>query len=216
MIIAITGPDGSGKSTAAAKVCALLEAAHGPGSVRIASAWDAVGASGLFRSREEVSRYFNGLEPQARCLFILHAMSQSVALAKKSDAKFILIDGHFYKYAASELAYGTPQATVLGACQGFEKPDQVFYLGIDPESAWARKEETSSYERGGAEGRESFLEFQKRMLAAWQLLDRKFGPWHHLSPFNTPDETAGAIVQAIVVKGKQECAKAELSPTPSS
>ena len=87
MIVAITGPDGSGKSTAAAKVAALLDAKHGAGAARVASAWDAVAASGLFPSREAVSRYFTGLEPQARCLFILHAMSQSLALASSSNGR---------------------------------------------------------------------------------------------------------------------------------
>jgi len=215
MIIAITGPDGSGKSTAATGAAALLDSTHGPGSARVASVWDAVAASGLFPSREAVTRYFTGLEPQARCLFILHAMSQSVALARKSSARFILVDGHFYKYAASELAYGTPEATVLGACQSFERPDRVCYLGIDPESAWARKKETSTYERGGADGRDSFLEFQSRMLRAWDLLEARFGPWHHLSPFGSPEETANAIVEAISKKGHPEWAKPTLSPTPS-
>jgi thymidylate kinase len=214
-VVAITGPDGSGKSTACFKVSELLNARFGAGSARVASAWDAVAASGLFPTREAVTSYFTGLEPQARCLFILHAMSQSIALAKKADPRFLIIDGHFYKYAASELAYGTPEAVALGACHGFEAPDRVFFLGIDPATAWKRKSAASSYESGGASGHEAFLEFQRRMSHSWEVLEARFGPWYHLSPFNRPDETARQICEHILSEAKDDCRAQAPSLTPS-
>jgi dTMP kinase len=215
LTIAITGPDGSGKSTACLKVAELLNARFGPRSARVSSAWDAIAASGLFPSREAVSRYFTGLEPHARCLFILHAVSQSVALARKENPRFLLVDGYFYKYLASELAYGTPEPVALGACRGLESPDRIFFLGIDPAAAWKRKAAASSYESGGAQGHEAFLEFQRRMSHSWELLEARFGPWHHLSPFNTPDETAGQICEHVLAKEKDHW-KDSPSLTPSS
>jgi len=216
-LVAITGPDGSGKSTACFKVAALLDERFGAGSARVASPWDAVWASGLFPSRESVQKYFKELDSHARTLFILHAISHSLALAKREGPRFLLLDGYFYKYVASELAYGAPEPVALAACQGFETPSHVFYLTVDPATALKRKSAASSYESGGAEGREAFLEFQRRTSRSWDLLELRFGPWHHLSPFNSPDETARQIFERLTSEAKEPCEKPKaLSLTPSS
>ncbi|HUP58552.1 MAG TPA: hypothetical protein VM598_13930 [Bdellovibrionota bacterium] len=189
--IAITGPDGSGKSTAAGRVSELLSGRFGADSVRIASVWDALSSSGLFTSRESVADYLGRLEPVARCLFIFHAMSQSLSLALKAEPRFLLIDGHVYKYAASELAYGVADEIVLGAARGFARPDRVFFLEIDPATAQDRKQSVSRYEQGES----GFLEFQDRMGQTWRKLEERFGPWRHIPAGGSPGETAQLIFE---------------------
>jgi dTMP kinase len=217
-LIAITGPDGSGKSTACYKSAELLNARLGAGAARVSSAWDATEASGLFPTRESVQAYFKSLAPHARTLFILHAVSHSLALAKEANPRFLLIDAYFYKYVASELTYGTPESVALAACQGFDAPERVFFLGIDPATAWKRKLVASSYESGGAEGHAAFLEFQRRMSQSWEVVEARFGPWHHLSPFNRPDETARQICEHLLSETSKSCQETAqaISPTQSS
>ena len=76
-IIAVTGPDGSGKSTLCARLCESLGAAK-------VSVWDAMASSGLFATKGAVAKYFEDLDGPSRTLFIYHALSRSMDLAIRS------------------------------------------------------------------------------------------------------------------------------------
>jgi thymidylate kinase len=187
--VTLTGPDGSGKSTACARVARLLTQRYGEGSVSRASVWDALSGSRVFSSKDAVTEYLATLDGSARTLFILHAMRQSIALAARAGARIVLIDGGCEKYAASELAYGVPEDIVLGACRAFPPSDLTLFLEVDPESAWSRKLQASRYEQGGESGgqREGFIRFQARMGAAWKRLEARLGPWKHLPAGDDPE-----------------------------
>jgi dTMP kinase len=178
MIVAVTGPDGSGKSTVCEQIKKDLQERWGPQSVAKVSIWDSAAQPGLFSSMEQVVQYLSELEGGTRTLFLYHALSRSMDLAHRKKPKLILVEGYWFKYAATEIAYGVPEDFVLGAAQIFEKPTLTLHLDISPELALKRKEQrVSQYEKGG----QSFVEFQRMLAPIWFQIESKFGPWTHLN-----------------------------------
>ncbi len=191
-MVVITGPDGSGKSTACKGAALKLTEQFGKDSIGCASIWDSMTATGNFK-KEAVVRYLSTLGGPARTLFLFHAMRHSVELALAKAPKLLLVDSYFYKYAASELAYGTTPSIVAGAVAGFEKPALTLYLDVDADAALKRKGQTSEYESAGG----NFLNFQKSMQAHWKQLEAEHGPWIHISSCETAEATLTKVVAAI-------------------
>jgi len=181
-LVVITGGDGSGKTTVCRAVQAQLEKEWGAGTVAVASIWDSIEESGLF-TKEQVGQYLGHLEGKARTLFLFHSMLNGVALAEKKKPKWIVADSYFYKYAAIERAYGVDAGTVNGASVGFRKPEAVYFLEVDPKTAWARKKKATAYESGGSGGEEQkFITFQSKLSKTWAEIEATHGgSWIHLS-----------------------------------
>ncbi|MBI3557176.1 MAG: hypothetical protein HY074_13005 [Deltaproteobacteria bacterium] len=191
-MVVVTGPDGSGKSTACKGAAMRLEEQFGKGTIGAASIWDSMTATGAFK-KEAVVRYLSALGGPARTLFLFHAMRHSVELALAKAPRLLVVDSYFYKYAASELAYGTASSIVRGAAVGFEKPALTLYLDVEVAAALKRKKETSQYESDGGD----FLKFQKSMQAHWKQLEAEHGPWIHISSCETAEATLTKVVAAI-------------------
>lgn len=201
LLIAVTGPDGSGKSTACSSASRLLSEKLGPGAVAEVSVWDALrpipGIQTPFGSRREAEAYLAALDGPSRTLFIFHALRRSLQLALASSARVLLLNGYWYKYAVSELGYGVDEDVVRGAARAFPRPGGVFFLDIDPETAWERRRVSTRYEGGGdASG---FLAFQRRLRPVWERLRSvEAPPWVTLSALDAPETVARRIAEGAV------------------
>ncbi|MBI3544191.1 MAG: hypothetical protein HY075_13050 [Deltaproteobacteria bacterium] len=193
-MVVVTGPDGSGKSTACAAVVAALQSKYGKESVASANIWDSM--EGNF-DKEAVVRYLGELDGAARVLFLFHALKHSVDLAQAKEPKLLLVDSYFYKYAAAEFTYGTAPKLVLGAAAGFEKPELTICLDLDAETALQRKGDSSRYESGGGK----FTEFQKKMRTHWAVLESQYGPWTHVPAADAPEVVAAKVIAHIEAAG---------------
>ena len=191
-IVVITGPDGSGKTTACTGAALKLAAQFGKNSIGCANIWDSMIATGTFK-KEAVVRYLSSLSGPARTLFLFHAMRHSVDLALAKEPRLLLVDSYFYKYAATELAYGTPENIVRGAALGFEKPALTLHLDVELEVALKRKTETTKYESDGGD----FIQFQKSMQVHWKQLEAEHGPWIHISSCETAEAALTKVVAVI-------------------
>lgn len=165
-LIVITGPDGSGKSTVIGELVKRI-----PNSIEV-SIWDAM-RGGLFSSKQAVDEYLCTLHPDARSLFLAHAMTQSMGMAQKSNAEVLLINAYFFKYFTTERALGTSPQLLEDLAEQFPQPDLVIFLESEPTLGASRKKRLSKYECGTMDATmENFLEFQTKALQKWQNYDR--------------------------------------------
>jgi len=184
-VIAVTGPDGSGKST----LCARLSEALGAARV---SVWDAMASSGLFATRGAVAEYFQDLDGPSRTLFIYHALSRSMDLAARSGARILLVEGYWYKYAVTEIAYGVDPKFVEAAASAFQKPLLTIRLDVAAEESWSRKSAPTAYESGDAEApgvpsEARYVAFQSRLRPIWESLEGRHGPWARVPAGASPE-----------------------------
>ena len=106
-LIAVTGLDGTGKSTLLKHLKVAYPEAY------FATIWDLFSASentSLFQSRYAIDKYICALTPNSRLLFLMHALRFSTDRAIACDAKIVILDGYVYKYLASEIALGADEA----------------------------------------------------------------------------------------------------------
>jgi thymidylate kinase len=207
--IAVTGPDGSGKSTTCRMLVEALKKELSPDAVREVAIWDALGSS-AFPDKAAVMRHAGELVGAARTLFIFQLYAQAMAQAEASGAPVLVCNGHWFKYAVSELGYGVPPAAVFGAARVFAPVDLTFYLALDPIEAWRRRRRASVYEQGLIAGsaantelkhdtswlseEERFIVFQRHLGRHWQKMARDFGPWVQLGPSYTREARAETIL----------------------
>jgi thymidylate kinase len=181
--IAITGPDGAGKSTVCERVVRQLRGVE-------VSVWDFLERGVPFRSKAETLAHVARLDGVERMLTIIELLRASMRLADDKPGDVLVLNGYWYKYAASELAYGVPAAAVAEAVADFPEPTCTFFLELAPEEAWRRKGKGSSYERGLMRGTHrpgsldpgaQFVDFQRKIRPHWDELERRHGPWTHIS-----------------------------------
>jgi len=182
-LVAITGPDGAGKSTICTAIAGQL------GAVEV-SVWDSLGRGGPFASKAEVLAAVSELDGVERMLTIFDLLRRAMRLAAEEGAETLVLNGYWYKYAASELAYGVPEAAVAAAVKDFPVPACTFFLDLGADEAWRRKGVGSAYERGLMRGThrpagrtpgEQFVEFQRKIRGHWEALERAHGPWTRIS-----------------------------------
>lgn len=189
MLIAVTGPDGAGKSTICKKMYNYFIQNLNEKSVTISSVWD--NYEDLFFSQQNAQNYLKKLDKYARSLFILHAIQRTLDIAKKKEKKIIIIDSYWYKYIVSEIALGVPRDFLLQAIKIFPKPDLTLYLEISPEVASQRKSHITEYEQGifsNDNGKEQFINFQSKLQNIWKEIEFISGPWFHISGQQSPEK----------------------------
>jgi thymidylate kinase len=211
-LVAVTGPDGTGKSTLVASVVARLGMQGGGGtpggrspdqkgdwpSAATVQVWDAL--VGLLPQADAV-RYLGRIGDRSRALLLLHAASRALDLAHERRVELIVLDGYWYKYAVSEIEQGAPPE-LFAACEtAFPRPDVVFALDLPVDEALRRKRATSAYERGlgrhGDSEDDAFVAFQTRLRDRWAALEARVGPWVHLSSTDPPEVLVDAVLARI-------------------
>ncbi|WP_069163740.1 aminotransferase class III-fold pyridoxal phosphate-dependent enzyme [Nocardia altamirensis] len=195
-MICIAGGDGSGKTTQVARLAAAFES-HGQ-TVASVTIWDAfldpsVASKLPFDRPGQIYQYLQLLNPLARTHFLFHAMQLALDLAAARGPDVLLVNAYWYKYYATEVAYGGDPAVLRALASGFPEPDLTFHLGISPQDALSRKNKRSDYESGYGDQQE-FLEFQSRAHEAIGALSTEFG-WIELDG-TAPADTITADILA--------------------
>lgn len=182
--IVLTGPDGSGKSTLAS----LLNSHFSEMGAAVAQVtiWDAIHTTNRFSSKAEVLQHLDMLKSLDRTKFILESFKRAIDWSSRQPWDVRIIDGHWYKYAAVEMALGQCWATIkpmlieLGLLH--EKIDHQFYLQISPKLALKRKESITPYESGYSNKKEvGFVSTQLAQKFLWKNIESEFGPWIYLN-----------------------------------
>jgi len=172
-LIAITGMDGTGKSSLITSLCGQNA------SMKDVSIWDPM-KSGLFQSKQDIDQYLCHLSPNARVQFLSHALTESLHMAMESKMEVLLLNAYYYKYFASELALGASPDLVSGLISTFPRPDRVIHLTIPIQIASTRKKKYSMYECGLNEpNQSSFIDFQLKVAPQWSFFDQT--DWFHVS-----------------------------------
>jgi len=216
-LIAITGPDGSGKSTLCSELKERLSYFYGESEVVIVSIWDGIEHNQLFCSKEEATAFLATLKGHTRTLFMFHAMSLAIDMARQTAPNIIIVDGYWYKYAVSEIGFSVEKETVLSAAAGFEKPDLTFYLDLSLEDRTARKKHFSRYETGtsgqtsGQEAEAKFKKYQQTQAQMWQELESIQGPWIHLDSNLSTEKLSIEAYNRILPEFKKEAVDRETS-----
>ncbi len=167
-LICITGPDGAGKSTLIANVCKSLQDVH------VAGIWDILsGNAGLpLGDKTAIDNYLCALTPNARLLFLTHALQFACDRAENSGKKIILWNSYYYKYFASEITLGADHKLAEMLAGFFNTPALTLFLELDAHAAAARKKKLTRYECGLAVTPDaaSFIAFQMEVQKTWKLL----------------------------------------------
>lgn len=113
-------------------------------------------------------------EPIARTLFLQSLIKNTLDKIER-DTDVVIFNGYWYKYAASEAAYGIPLSFWSSAAsQYFPKPDVSIYLDVPFEHCLKRRQHWTPYESGKARywgGRPlSHEDFQKAIHQNFRLL----------------------------------------------
>ncbi|WP_299255328.1 P-loop NTPase fold protein [uncultured Aquimarina sp.] len=180
-IICITGPDGSGKSTL---ISNLINEVSNTMEVTI---WDALNnkEGTLFSTKKDIDDYLCLLSPNARLLFLAHALQYAIDKALTSDVEIVFINAYYYKYFSSEKVLGADQKLIDALISNFPIPDKTIFLSVSPQISTARKKYLSRYECGcRAATLEHFIDFQKKVNLTfetyiqpeWFILDAKNSP----------------------------------------
>jgi hypothetical protein len=107
--------------------------------------------------------YLSGIDSISRCLFIFHALWESLQRARQGPEDILLLVGYWYKYAVVEELLGTPPTLLASLTDLFPVPERAIWLDLAPGEAARRKPEFTRYECGGQNpGRDTFQLFQER------------------------------------------------------
>lgn len=164
-IICVTGPDGSGKSTLIENLVSELP------SAKEVTIWDALNNQDaiLFNNKKDVDDYLCILSPDARLLFLAHALKYAIDKALESGSETIFLNAYYYKYFASEAALGAHKDLVSKLEISFPVPDKTIFLSLPPEISASRKKHLSRYECGCKEATlKNFIDFQKKANLAFE------------------------------------------------
>jgi hypothetical protein len=168
-------------------VCSAVAAQLGAHEVTV---WDAVGRGAPFACKDDALEHLAELDGVARMLTIFDLLRRALRLPEARDASTMVLNGYWFKNAASELPYGVPRMSVAAAVTDFPAPSSTFFLDLEPEAACARIGGGSDYERGLMRGTHhpvsddpgaQFLEFQHKVRGHWHDLERRRGPWTRIS-----------------------------------
>ncbi len=181
-IICVTGPDGSGKSTLIANLVNTLSNA-----VEV-TIWDALNNDqvALFSTKRDVDHYLCLLSPDARLLFLAHALKYAVDTAMESGIETIILNAYYYKYFASEATLGADIKLIKTLVSTFPIPDKTIFLSLPPEMCASRKKHLSRYECGCKEATlENFIDFQKKTALVFKSY--KQPEWFVLNAEHSPE-----------------------------
>ncbi|MER8235558.1 thymidylate kinase [Streptomyces sp. NPDC094049] len=182
MLLALTGTDGVGKSTVSrALVTELNRRGH---RARTVDRWDIVAddrypaARFLSHDIRDIRTCVADMPGTSRLLFLVWSMAMALEGLREDPDEIVVVDGYWMKHAASEIVYGLEPSWVEAVVAGLPAADLTVRLGLDPSTAWRRKQgDLVPYECGmdPACAEESFLAHQRSISGH---LDRWTGRHH--------------------------------------
>ncbi|MEU7784940.1 thymidylate kinase [Amycolatopsis sp. NPDC049159] len=203
-VVAVVGADGAGKSTLTALLAERLTAA-GHAAARV-DRWDIADAgryphASCLTGDVAVARRCAALMPAGpRLLFLLWASALALADRPGEPGEILLLDGHWQKHAASEVAYGADVSWVEAVGAGLPAADVTVFLRIAPEDAWARKDGKPVPFECGMDlscSRESFLAHQRSITGTLDRWAARDG-WLVLDARTPADRLAARLVPRVL------------------
>ena len=196
-LICITGMDGSGKSTL---IKLLMEKQAGiiPSSVYDLLILPELRGNPPVVIGKGIDEYLSIMHPEGRFLFLLHAYYEGLMYRMSQNPPYIIADGYWYKYFATEAAMGGNIPYMQNVAAIFPAPDMIFYLQVPDEIATERKGKFTGYECGYADVRNenSFMELRKKSVPHLEkLLEKK--PHITLNGCSSPGENAEIVLGMI-------------------
>lgn len=180
-LIVVEGADGSGRSTQIAELVNWLEGSgHATKQVGLKR-------STLVSEELEQAKRGNILSRTTLSLFYATDFAdqlENVILPALKAGFLVLADRYIYTLMARDLARGMDRGWLRNLYGMAIVPDAVFYLKVSPENLVQRnfaKDFTLDYWESGMDlglSRDmfdSFIEYQKRMIAQFEELQREFG-----------------------------------------
>ncbi|MFI8828819.1 thymidylate kinase [Streptomyces sp. NPDC053431] len=169
MLLALTGTDGTGKSTVTRAVVSTLRARGY--RARVVDRWDIV-AGPDFPSASFLPDDVPGIRSRVadmpvvpRFLFLMWSMGMALQAGRPAAGDEVLVlDGYWMKHAAAETAYGLDESWVREVVSALPVPDVTVRLRLPLEDAWARKQgDLVPYECGmdPSTSRAAFLTHQR-------------------------------------------------------
>jgi thymidylate kinase len=204
LIVCVTGPDGSGKSTQVKSLARRLRQAGR--SVATSTIWDqlsdpAFDGHRLFERQSDADEYLALLAPTSRMHFLCHAISESMTRALAEHSDVLLLNAYWYKYFATEVAHGGDRSTLRAIAAALPKPDVTFYLRISITETAQRKATFTGYETGLAATRspEAFASFQPPALAELEALAAELD-WTALAGDGAQRDIAERLLEEVTAK----------------
>ncbi len=162
--VVITGPDASGKDTQIERLSSHLKS-RGLTAQTLSiknSLQDFSEVADIKTLNSILNVFLIKFEPQARSHFLLSLLKNSIA-KMKSDCDVVLYNGYWFKYLASESAYGVDKSFWIKNIESLPKPDLTIGLKASWESCKLRRSQWSAYEKGQAHVTSSLEVFQTKM-----------------------------------------------------
>lgn len=148
-IITLIGADASGKDTQIAMMKSHLESIGK--SVQVITIWDSLSEFAAIEDKkilkQTVETFLLKFEPEARSFFLLSCLKNSESKIDTTK-DYILLNGFYHKYWASEMAYGVSSDFWKKNKDVFRSSDKIFYLKTPLEVCLSRKQHWSNYEQG--------------------------------------------------------------------
>jgi len=194
--LVFTGTDGAGKSTQIGRTIARL--AERGLTARRYDKWDAYDRGRFPECRfvreplEDLRRCIAEMEGEARAMFLFWIIATTLKGLGTCDVD--VLDGYWYKHAASELTLGASRRLIGALSAALPPADHVLYLRVDPERALARKPEVTRYEcgRDPEMSPDSFLRHQHRLRAILDGWAKESG-WAVIDANRPPDQVSAEV-----------------------
>lgn len=179
-IITLMGADASGKDTQLAVLKKHLEAQHK--KVQVITIWDSLSEFSAVNDKKSlqqiVGTFLLKYEAHARSFFLMACLKNSVSKID-STCDYVLLNGFFQKYWASEMSYGVESALWEQNHSQFPVSDKIIYLKTPVEVCMARKTSWSDYEQGHGlfVDQKKYLsreEFQKELHSHLDDISKKY------------------------------------------
>jgi dTMP kinase len=172
--LVFTGTDGAGKSTQIGRTIARL--AERGLTAQQHDKWDIFDRRRYPECRfvresvDDLRECIAEMEGEARAMFLFWIITTT--LKDLDTCEVDVLDGFWYKHAASELVLGCSRPLIEALRAALPAPDHVIYLRVDPALALTRKPALTRYECGRDPrlSQDSFLCHQHRLrgiLDAW-------------------------------------------------
>lgn len=173
-LITLIGADASGKDTQIALMKSRLES-QGK-SVQVITIWDSLAEFSAIEDKkvlkQTVETFLLKFEAEARSFFLLSCLKNS---ENKIDLNkdYVLLNGFYHKYWASEAAYGVPSDLWAKNTDQFRSSYKLIYLNTPLEICLQRKQHWSNYEQGLGKYKGAKIESKEKFqLRLHEELDR--------------------------------------------